>query len=234
VKARNFITFQHLPSYQLPTAVAPNICRKRRNSPELRAFYKPDWGTIIGSVLVSDHPDRILGYVCMEADLISKRNSNTPPLSVYLKKTQWLLFQNNWIATYLYQDAGWLIGAIYPSRMKTAFNQADRDYLTYEYSRTGVAAMNPKYFLHNNWDLGSAIGKICTNNFSFPELQLQANSEPAQPPSILRMSPRNARMCRWNGSKAQATLIPLTSRGRWRMPSIGLSIHPNRLLSKGA
>ena len=143
-----------------------------------------DWGTIIGSVMVGDHPDRILGYVRMEADLIMKGNGNTPPMSVYLTKPQWLLFQNNWIASFLYQDAGWLIGAIYPARMKTPFQQADRDYLTYEYSRPGVAAMNPKYFLTKNWDLNSAIGKICKNEFAFPVLQLQADSDPAQLPEI--------------------------------------------------
>jgi len=32
-----------------------------------------DWGSIIGSVLVSDHPGRILGYVRMEADLIQRK-----------------------------------------------------------------------------------------------------------------------------------------------------------------
>jgi epoxide hydrolase 4 len=143
-----------------------------------------DWGTIIGSVLVGDHPERILGYVRMEADLIMKGEGNTPPLSVYLTKPQWLLFQNNWIAAYMYQDAGWLISTIYPSRMATPFKPEDRDYLTYEYSRPGVAAMNPKYFLTKNWDLYSAIGKICKNDFPFPVLQLQADNDPAQLPEI--------------------------------------------------
>jgi pimeloyl-ACP methyl ester carboxylesterase len=144
-----------------------------------------DWGTIIGSVMVSDHPEHILGYVRMEADLIQNGEvATTPPPSVYLTKPQWLLFQNNWIASYLYQDAGWLIDTIYPGRMTSTFKQIDRDYLVYEYSRPGVAAMNPKYFLTSNWDLNTAIGKICTNEFSFPVLQLQADSDPAQPPSI--------------------------------------------------
>ena len=44
--------------------------------------------------------------------------------------------------------------------------------------------MVPKYFLGSNWDLDTAIGKICKNNFPFPVLQLQADSDPAQPPSI--------------------------------------------------
>ena len=144
-----------------------------------------DWGTIIGSVMVSDHPESILGYIRMEADLIQKEEiSTTPPPSVYLEKPQWLLFQNNWIASYLYQDAGWLIDTIYPGRMTSTFKQIDRDYLVYEYSRPGVATMNPKYFLTSNWDLNTAIGKICKNDFPFPVLQLQADSDPAQPQSI--------------------------------------------------
>lgn len=152
----------------------------------IQQFYvvSHDWGTIIGSVLVNDHPNRILGYVRMEADLVMKEETNQPSWSVYLQKPQWLLFQNNWIASFLYQDAAWFIDTIYPSRMKTAFKPEDRDYLVYEYSRPGVAIMNPKYFLTSNWDLGTAIGKICKNNFPFPILQLQADSDPAQPPSI--------------------------------------------------
>jgi pimeloyl-ACP methyl ester carboxylesterase len=152
----------------------------------IKQFYvvSHDWGTIIGSVLVNDHPERILGYVRMEADLVMKVETNQPSWSVYLQKPQWLLFQNNWIASFLYQDAGWFIDTIYSSRMKTAFKPEDRDYLVYEYSRPGVAIMNPKYFLTSNWDLGTAIGKICKNNFPFPVLQLQADSDPAQPKSI--------------------------------------------------
>jgi pimeloyl-ACP methyl ester carboxylesterase len=148
-----------------------------------------DWGTIIGSVLVSDHPGRISGFVRMEADLVMKTETNQPSLAVYLQKPQWLLFQNNWIASYLYQDAGWFIDTIYRSRMLTPFKQIDRDYLTYEYSRPGVAEMNPKYFLTSNWDLGTAIGKICKNQFPFRVLQLQADSDPAQPKSIFADAP---------------------------------------------
>jgi pimeloyl-ACP methyl ester carboxylesterase len=143
-----------------------------------------DWGTIIGSVLVSDHPKRILGYVRMEADLIMEGNASKPPLSVYLQKPQWLFFQNNWIASFIYQDAGWFIDSMHPKRMTTPFKQVDRDYLVHEYSRPEVATMNPKYFHPSNWDLEAAIVKICKNNFPFPVLQLQADSDPAQPKSI--------------------------------------------------
>jgi pimeloyl-ACP methyl ester carboxylesterase len=141
-----------------------------------------DWGTIIGSVLVSDHPEHILGYIRMEADLIQKEKSRM--IAGYIQKPQWLLFQNNWIATYMMQDTGWFIDFVYGSRMATPFQQVDRDYLVYEFSRLGVAEMVPKYFKRSNWDLDTAIGKICKNNFPFPILQLQADSDPAQPPSI--------------------------------------------------
>jgi pimeloyl-ACP methyl ester carboxylesterase len=84
------------------------------------------------------------------------------------------------------QDAGWFIDLVYKGggRMTTPFRQVDRDYLVYEFSRPGVAKMVPRYFAVRNWDLDTAIGKICKNNFSFPVLQLQADSDPAQPPSI--------------------------------------------------
>jgi len=143
-----------------------------------------DWGTIIGSVLVSDHPSRILGYVRMEADLIPKEKSGT--IAGYLQKPQWLLFQSNWIGTYLMQDPGWFIDSVYGKRMLTPLHKADRDYLVYEFSLPGVAETVPKYFLHVNWDLDSAIASICRNTFPFPVLQLQADSDPAQPPSIFR------------------------------------------------
>jgi len=143
-----------------------------------------DWGALIGSVLVSDHPKRILGYVRMEADLIQKDNRERPSFATYLQKPQWFFFQNNWIAAYLYRDAAWLIDTVYSSRMLTQLNPVDRDYLVFEYSRPGVAETNPRYFQTQNWDLTAALGAICKNDFSFPVLQLQADSDPAQPPSI--------------------------------------------------
>lgn len=143
-----------------------------------------DWGTIIGSVLVGDHPEHILGFVRMEADLIQKDSRDKPSFSAYLQKPQWFFFQNNWIASFLYQDAGWFIDTVYTNRMLTPLKPEDRNYLVYEYSRPGVAEMNPKYFDADNWDLTAAIGDICKNEFPFPVLQLQADSDPAQPRSI--------------------------------------------------
>ena len=139
-----------------------------------------DWGTIIGSVLVSDFEDRILGYVRMEADLIPQTNR----VAAWIQKPQWLLFRSHFIGRELMRDAGWFIGMVYPTRMTTPFRDEDRDYLTYEFSRSGVADRVSSYFLEENRDLDAAIAKICSNRFPFPVLQLQADSDPAQPPSI--------------------------------------------------
>jgi epoxide hydrolase 4 len=150
----------------------------------IQKFYvvSHDWGSIIGSILVNDHSECILGYVRMEADLI--REEHRSMIAAYIQKPQWLLFQFNILATFMMRDAGKFIDLVYPRRMVTAFKQVDRDYLVYEFSRPGVAEMVPKYFLHANWDLETAIDKICQNTFSFPVLQLQADSDPAQPISI--------------------------------------------------
>ena len=75
----------------------------------------------------------------MEADLIQKDNRDKPSFSAYLQKPQWFFFQNNWVASYLYQDAGWFIDTVYTNRMLTPLKPEDRDYLVYEYSRPGVA-----------------------------------------------------------------------------------------------
>jgi pimeloyl-ACP methyl ester carboxylesterase len=141
-----------------------------------------DWGAVISSVMVSDHPEHILGYVRMEADLIPK--SNTSFLNLYRQKPQWLLFQSHWLASYMMQDPGRFIDMVYPKRMTTLFSETDRNYFVYEFSRPGVAQMNPLYFKRSNWDLEALTTKICKNKFPFPVLQLQADSDPAQPQSI--------------------------------------------------
>ncbi len=141
-----------------------------------------DWGALIGSVLVSDHPERIQGFVRMQADLIPKTGDEM--WKTYLQKPQFLLFRSNWIATYMMRDAGWFIDMVYRTRMNTALAKQDRDYLVYEFSRPGVAEMNPGYFRPRNWDLDTALGKICKNQFPFPVLQLQADGDASQPPAI--------------------------------------------------
>lgn len=44
--------------------------------------------------------------------------------------------------------------------------------------------MLSNYFKRSNWDLDTAMGKICKNNFPFPILQLLADSDPAQPSNL--------------------------------------------------
>jgi pimeloyl-ACP methyl ester carboxylesterase len=139
-----------------------------------------DWGSVIGSVLVGDYPDRILGYARMELDLTSPKTLGDW-LAFYRVKPQWLLGQSYFIGRYAMQDPGWLVDFAYPPRQTTPLRPVDRNYLIYEFSRPGVAEMVPNYFLPHNWDLPAATDRICANSFPFPVLQLQATNDPDQP-----------------------------------------------------
>jgi pimeloyl-ACP methyl ester carboxylesterase len=92
-----------------------------------------DWGALIGSLLVGDHPERILGFVRMEADLIREKST----WRKYLQKPQWLLFRIGYIGTAMMQDAEWFVDSVYSSRMTTRLRPEDRDYFIYELSRPG-------------------------------------------------------------------------------------------------
>jgi pimeloyl-ACP methyl ester carboxylesterase len=137
-----------------------------------------DWGALISSVMVSDHPERFLGYVRMEADLKYTPGQSLDQL--YAQKPQWKLFQDTEKAISYLRDAGPFIDMVYPPRMKTPFLKADRDYFVYEFSRPGVAEAIANYFKYENWDLEAAVTKIAENKFTFPLLQLQADSDPSQ------------------------------------------------------
>ena len=140
-----------------------------------------DWGALIGTILVNDHPDRILGFVRMEADFVpsgSKGEAQT-----YLQKPQWLIFQNGEIGTWFMKDPGFFIDMVYKGRMTTPFKAEDRDYFVYEFSRPGVAERVPRYFEKQNWDTQTALTGFCKNKYPFPVLALQAESDPAQPKS---------------------------------------------------
>ncbi|MEI6386666.1 MAG: alpha/beta hydrolase [Spirochaetota bacterium] len=138
-----------------------------------------DWGTLISSVMVVDHPERFLGYVRMEADLNFTPGQSLEKL--YEQKPQWKMFQDTPKATEFLRDAAKVIDLVYPSRMKTKLQKADRDYFVYEFSRPGVAEAIANYFKYENWDLEAAVTKIANNSFDFPVLQLQADSDASQP-----------------------------------------------------
>ncbi len=151
------------------------------NSLGVEKFYVVghDWGALIGSILVHDHPERILGFIRMEADLLL----DEPPdlLQVYQRKPQWALFQVPGIGAFLMEDPGRFIDFVYKSRRTAPMRQLDRDYLVYEFSRPRVAQQVPRYFLRSNWDLDAALQGICKGRFPFPVLVLQADRDPYQP-----------------------------------------------------
>ncbi len=138
-----------------------------------------DWGALISSVMVVDNPQRFLGYVRMEADLTYTTGQSLEKL--YEQKPQWKLFQDREKAVAMLSDAGRIIDLVYPPRMTTKLEKADRDYFVYEFSRPGVAQAIAGYFQFTNWDLEAAVAKVANNHFPFPVLQLQADSDPAQP-----------------------------------------------------
>ncbi len=151
----------------------------------IRKYYvvSHDWGSIIGSVLVSDHPDRIRGFVRMEADLIQSKGIGK--IATYFQKPQWVIFRSHWIASYMMQDPGWFIDTVYRSRMTIPFRQTDRDYLVYEFltprrSRYGFTIFPER-------ELGSgcrARERSAPIHFRSPYFSCKPTAIPAQPPSI--------------------------------------------------
>ncbi len=167
------------PDYNWHTVAAQTLALMEHLGARQFFVVGHDWGALIGSVLVGDHPERIYGFVRMQADLIPKAGDER--WKTYLQKPQFVLFRSNWLATYMMRDAAAFIDMVYRTRMNTPLARQDRDYLVYEWSRPGVAEMNPRYFQARNWDLDAALGKICRNQFPFPVLQLQADGDPSQP-----------------------------------------------------
>jgi pimeloyl-ACP methyl ester carboxylesterase len=138
-----------------------------------------DWGALISSVMVADHPDRFLGYVRMEADLAYTPGQSLDKL--YALKPQWKAFQDTPKAIAFLSDAQKVIDLVYQPRMKSKLAETDRDYFVFEFSRPGVAEAIANYFKIENWDLETAVTKVANNHFPFPVLQLQADGDPSQP-----------------------------------------------------
>ncbi|MCL1803068.1 MAG: alpha/beta hydrolase [Eubacteriaceae bacterium] len=145
-----------------------------------------DWGAIISSVLVGDYPERILSFARMECDLFSPADRDTK----YKEKPQWLLFKNEWISKQILSDYKLFINLVFnEKRMSTDLPDIERTYYMYEFSRPGVANAVAKYFLDKNRDLEALFDKIAYNDFSFPVLQVQADSDPAQPLELFSKIP---------------------------------------------
>lgn len=149
---------------------------------EVSKFYVVghDWGSLIGSVLVHDHQDRILGFVRMEADYVP---GNFNELKSYRKKPQWLIFQMTWFARLFIQNVEWFIKQVYVNKHPTKLSDEDYEYLLYEFSRPEAIYQVPLYFKKSNWDLDTALFKFCKNNYNFPVMALQADNDAAQPAS---------------------------------------------------
>ncbi len=145
-----------------------------------------DWGAIISSMIAWDQPERVLSFVRMEADIFKPAEG----LSRYAQKPQWLLFKSEWLSNLMLSHTQWFIKTAYNhKRMLTTLSSDERTYFVYEFSRPGVAASVCKYFLDKNRDLDALTTKIAFNNFTFPVLQLEADSDPAQPRGIFEKIP---------------------------------------------
>jgi pimeloyl-ACP methyl ester carboxylesterase len=149
-----------------------------------------DWGSVIGSVLVHDHQDRILGFVRMEADFVPVVNIGR--LQGYLLKPQFIVFRMPWLARLLWRDVGKFIEFIYVRTHHTRWKDEDRNYFVYEFSRPRVAHQVPLYFKQSNWDFHTAIDKFCKNRYDFPVMALQADRDVKQP---VRLFDRAAEEC---------------------------------------
>ena len=118
-----------------------------------------DWGALIGSVMVDDHQDRILGFVRMEADFVPNRKTSSR--KKYLLKPHWVIFPVTWMTRMIMRDVEQFIGLVYIRSQRTRMSREDLDYFIYEYSRPGVVQNVSLYFKHSNWDMGMALGKFC-------------------------------------------------------------------------
>lgn len=151
-----------------------------------------DWGAIITSVLAGDFSERILSFTRMEADLLKPGEST----NTYKKKPQWLLFKNEAFGKWFLKRAahsGRFTKICYKSnRVKRVIKpilDEDFAYLTVEFARPGVAESAASYFLPRNRDMNALFDKIAYNNFAFPVLQLQADSDPSQPKELFEKIP---------------------------------------------
>jgi pimeloyl-ACP methyl ester carboxylesterase len=135
-----------------------------------------DWGTVISDFIAGNHPDRILRYVRMEAPVLVADPANHP---------QFVLFRNQELATQVMGDTEQFIRNVYGSRTVQPIPEEDMLRIIEEFGRSGVAEAVPRYF-RDFGDFGEELRQERAALFAamdFPVLLLQADSDPAQPPS---------------------------------------------------
>jgi hypothetical protein len=99
-------------------------------------------------------------------------------ISTYIQKPQWLPFQSKFIGSYMMGDPGWFIDLVYTKRMVTPFDQQDRDSLVYEFSRPGVSAMVPEYFLQKKLRPGYGHRQDMYQQLSLPRSAVPSRQRP--------------------------------------------------------
>jgi pimeloyl-ACP methyl ester carboxylesterase len=135
-----------------------------------------DWGSVIGDFIAGNHPDRILRYVRMEAPVLVADPANHP---------QFVLFRNQQLAAQVMGNTEQFIRSVYGSRTVQPIPEEDMLRIIEEFGRPGVAEAVPRYF-RDFGDFGEELRQERAALFAamdFPVLLLQADSDPAQPPS---------------------------------------------------
>jgi pimeloyl-ACP methyl ester carboxylesterase len=135
-----------------------------------------DWGSVISDFIAGNHPDRILRYVRMEAPVLRADPANHP---------QFVLFRNQELAAQVMGNTEQFVRNVYGSRTVQPIPEEDMLRIIEEFGRPGVAEAVPRYF-RDFGDFGEALRQERAALFAamdFPVLLLQADSDPAQPPS---------------------------------------------------
>jgi pimeloyl-ACP methyl ester carboxylesterase len=153
-----------------------------------------DWGTLIGSILVQNHPQHIDGFIRTQVDLILPPNfSSDSLLSVARFRPQFLLFQFQWFSNLLmYTFPGGIdrfLSNVYSSLTLKTRPTREKQYFIYEFLRPGSEKVH-RYLKRENWNFEKAIRDICENKQPFPILQLQGDSDPSQPAKLFEDVPK--------------------------------------------
>jgi pimeloyl-ACP methyl ester carboxylesterase len=132
-----------------------------------------DWGSMVGDYLAGNHPDRVIRYVRMQAPLLKTDPKNHP---------QFVLFQNQELASRLMSYAEAFVTGVYGSRTVQPIQEEDMARIVEEFSRDGVAEAVPRYFRDFFASPpGSEERQSLFSAMDLPVLLLQADSDPAQP-----------------------------------------------------